>query len=278
MPDIGLALSGGGAAGLGHIPILEAFDELGVRPAMMAGTSMGALIGAAYAAGMSASAIRAHIIEMAENPLASVRNFLKQSNFSSFKSLTSLDAHAAVATALPKNLPRRIDDLVIPFTIVATDFYGRSTHYFNKGELAHALAASIAIPGVFEPVRLGTRVFVDGGVTNNCPIDAVASADILVAVDVVSGPPSNISNQPSQKTIVLESMRTMMRARLESQLKTLRNVILLEPETRQFGPLEFHKVKDILAVGAPMRELTKRQIARAVEQHDGQRIEHAPGK
>src|SRR5689334_15147366 len=121
---IGLALGGGGARGFGHIPVLEALDELGLKPSVIAGTSIGAVVGAGYAAGMSGAEIRAYCLDLFSRRTEviaklwqlrpkRVREFLSQG-------ITQLNAERVIDTFLPKSLPQEFSGLTIPFKTVAT--------------------------------------------------------------------------------------------------------------------------------------------------------------
>jgi NTE family protein len=260
MTRVTLALSGGGAAGFGHIPVLEALDAQDVRLSAIAGTSMGAIVGAAYAAGYSGTEIRDHLVSLADAPLQSARRFFKAARFAwgdVFKPLDPLDALAAI---LPEDFPKSFEELDIPLTVVATDYHARSEHRFTSGDLRPALAASIAIPGVLRPIRIGGRIYVDGGVTNNLPLDALPSCDVRIAVDVASLPPDDKDDEPSPLTASTGAMRIMMRALLEQRLRSHPPDILIEPESRVFGALEFGQLHEILEAADPAREDTERAL------------------
>ncbi len=152
---IGLALGAGAARGLAHIPLLQAFDELGVKPAAIAGTSMGAMVGAAYASGLDTKTIAAHAeavlgkrVDAARRVFASENGGLF--NLVSFNPFASpiLDGLQLARLSLPQGVATRIEDTSIPLKIIATDFYGRCEVVLSKGPLVQAVAASIAIPGV----------------------------------------------------------------------------------------------------------------------------------
>lgn len=128
-----------------------------IRPTAIAGTSMGALIGAAYAAGFSGAELQDHVTALHQNPLPAARRYFRVVRFSFSGVFKSMDPREALAAILPEDFPDRFEDLPIPLTIVATDFYARREHRFTQGSLRDALAASIAIPGVFCPVKIAGR-------------------------------------------------------------------------------------------------------------------------
>ncbi|HPG89945.1 MAG TPA: patatin-like phospholipase family protein, partial [Hyphomicrobium sp.] len=158
-PTIGLALGGGGARGLAHIAMLEAFDELGIKPGIISGTSIGAIFGAAYASGISGKELRAHTKDVLSprfgllRDLFAARSQRLQSLLNPFSARTSfLDPLAVLDLVMPKTVKRTFEDLHIPLRIVASDFYDQEPVVFKDGELLQAVAASMALPVIFQPV------------------------------------------------------------------------------------------------------------------------------
>ena len=153
-PSIALALGGGGARGLAHILMLEVFDELGLKPKIIAGTSIGAIFGAAYASGLSARLIRAHTEEVLASKrfgiarlLLSARSepILKILNVLPLRS-SLLDARAAARPDAALQVRARLRPSAIPLKIVATDFYAQEQVVIDSGDLRSAVAASMALP------------------------------------------------------------------------------------------------------------------------------------
>ena len=179
-PSIGLALGGGSARGLAHIPMLEVFDELGIKPSVIAGCSIGALVGAAYAGGMSAREIRDRAEMLLSNRIGALRYAFGEKRTNPFdllalKGLASLHikGETLVSLALPETLPKLIEELRIPFKVIATDFDMMEERIIELGPLMKAVAASIAIPGVILGPQYDGHTYVDGGVTNPVPFDHV---------------------------------------------------------------------------------------------------------
>src|SRR5262249_18113702 len=175
---IALALGGGGARGLAHIAVLEAFDELGLRPSAIAGTSIGAIIGAGYAAGMSGKAMRRYAINLAHNRADIMRRMMRSRAGkirdlfgAGFGDVTRLDAEKLCENFLPEALPDDFGSLSIPLTVVASDLYTRSEVVFSSGSLKRAIAASIALPTIVRPVVIDGQILIDGGATNPLPFD-----------------------------------------------------------------------------------------------------------
>jgi len=205
-PDIGLALGGGAARGLAQIVVLEALDELGVRPSVIAGCSIGALLGAAYASGLSGREIRDHALSVLGSPGAAARHLFwsggkdekaKALNLGLFRPV-SLNGLGLVQLVSPPGMAKRVENTAIPFAVSATDFFAGREVTIEAGDMEEAVAASIAIPGVIEAPRRGGRVMIDGAYTNPVPIDQVRTygCDILVAVDVTGMPVENPPRKP----------------------------------------------------------------------------------
>src|SRR5262245_59980152 len=195
--SIALALGGGGARGFAHIAVLEALDELGVKPIAMAGTSIGAFIGAGYAAGMSGKDIRRYAIGLAHNRALVMRKmyrsragWLRAIFGGGFGDATRLDGEKLCEQFLPEGFPDDFDTLDIPLIVVASDLYSRREVVISSGSLRRALGASIALPTIIRPVAHNGHVLIDGGATNPLPFDLLRGrADVIVAVEI-SGPPS----------------------------------------------------------------------------------------
>jgi NTE family protein len=194
---------GEGSRGLAHIAILEALDELGVRPTAIAGASLGALIGAGYAAGMPAKDIRSYIVALLRDRGEVMRRLLsvrvgRVVDLIIAGNPVLADAEAFVDSFLPAKIPKEFAELSVPLVVVATDFWQRAEVVIDSGGLRTALAASIAVPGLFRPVERTDRVLVDGGMTNPLPFDLLRGrADIVVAVDVTGGPTRRSGGIPS---------------------------------------------------------------------------------
>jgi NTE family protein len=179
-PTLGLALGGGGARGLAHIGVLKALEEYGLRPNYLAGTSMGGVIAAAYAAG-----IKPDEIEQIASDISKTRNLLRLADLSLpqqgiFRGERLFDFFEE------KLQKQTFADLQIPLALVSVDLNSGQEVHFKEGSVAQALRASVSVPGLFAPVEYRGMRLVDGGLLNNLPADVVKrmGADIVIAVDV----------------------------------------------------------------------------------------------
>lgn len=275
-PSVALALGGGGARGFAHIPVLEALDELGVRPTAIAGTSIGAILGAAYASGISGRDLRQHVMA-AFRDQASVAAKLVRARVGRFLDLLGgltnpvmLDGELLLEAFWPEGMPADFSGLKIPFTAIATNVFGRDEVRLSGGAVRSAVAGSMAIPGLVKPVEREGLVLIDGVVVNPVPVDAVArKAEIVLAVDL-NGAPSvrhgpRGTSVPNMTEAMLSGFAIMeYRLMLEKFAKTP-PTIHLEPPVSAFGVLDFLKVQAILRAAEPVKDMTKRRLTMMLE-------------
>ena len=272
MPRIGIALGGGSARGLTHIPFIEAMDELGLKPSTIAGTSIGALIGAGWANGMSGKELREHALKVL-GPMriiagrlwgAQVRNLggLFQNGFN-----MQLDAMRVVDAFLPDPFPDDFKDLKVPFYVVATDFQSWHQAVFNSGLLRPTIAGSIAIPSFFRPVKYANHLLVDGGVVNPLPLDqAAADCDILVGIDVNGDPSEKISKVDYRALDVwFGSAQIMMHSLTAHMMAAYPPDVYARPHVSSFGAMEFWRVREIIEAADKDKDNFKRHLSQKVE-------------
>lgn len=282
-PTIGLALGGGGARGLAHIAMLEAFDELGIRPGIISGTSIGAIFGAAYASGISGRELRAHTKDVLSprfgllRDLFSARSQRFQRLLNPFSARTSfLDPLAVLDLVLPKTIKRTFEDLQIPLKIVASNFYDQEPVVFKEGELLQAIAASMALPVIFQPVMFEGHALIDGGLTNPLPFDILTNdARIIVAIDVTGAPiPDPKRMSPTAFEALFASAFLFENSIVKEKLKASAPDILISAGTSKFQVLDFLKVDEILAAAEPAKERLKAQLDRVLSVETLPQLEH----
>ena len=211
---LGLALGSGGARGFCHIGVLRGMEQAGYAPDMVAGCSMGALVGAAWAAGQ---------LEALENW---ARNLTK-ARFLSYLDVRFtgggvLRGQAILDVLSELDLPENIEDLSKPFVTVATDLSTGREVWFQEGSLRDAVRASVAIPGVLRPHKVGDRYLIDGGVTNPVPVSACRAigAQRIIGVD-----PNDKAGrhywQPRRNGLLAEVMGTDLRDKLPDAVSAL---------------------------------------------------------
>jgi NTE family protein len=267
---VALALGSGGARGLAHIPVLEAFDELGITPSVIAGCSMGAVMGAGYAAGMSGKEIRAFSLESLRKQgdfawrLITVQweslreQWREKRSFSEFS--MQVEATGVAQEFLPAALPKTFEELRIPLAVVATDLHARREVVYRSGLLRRAVAGSMAIPGVLRPVEFEGRVLIDGGAVNPLPFDLLRKdADIVVAVDItrLRDVPNRI---PDPVPLLFLAGDIMTHSIVSEKLKSGAPDILLRPNVSAFDSLDFGRAMPILKAADPIKEELKRKL------------------
>ncbi len=271
-PRIGVALGGGSARGLTHIPYIEAMDEMGLRPHVIAGTSIGALIGSGWANGMSGAELREHSFSV----LGTMRVIASRlwsakvrrlGNFFGAGFNVQLDAAQVVDAFLPEGFPYEFKELKIPLYVVATDFQSWHQTVFNEGPLRQAIAGSIAIPSLFRPVPFANHLLVDGGVVNPLPLDqAAADSDILVAEDV-NGDPSEQLNRTNHSALDVwfGSAQIMMHSLTAHMMAAYPPDVYVRPHLSAFGALEFWRVRASVAHVEKDKDNFKRSLERKIE-------------
>ncbi len=253
-PSVAIALGGGGARGIAHVLALEALDELGIRPAAIAGTSMGAVIGAAYAAGLEARIIRSHILRVLRKR-SDVIGKLLRARVGRFADLVIrgrgnpvlLDPEIFLELFWPAEMPETFESLAVKMLAVATNFLDRNEIVYRSGPLMPAVAGSMAIPGLFRPVEHGRSVLIDGGAVNPLPYDLLFdSADIVIAVDVTFGGRSRTRRMPSPLESMFGAAQIMQGAITEQKIRRRPPDVLIRPKVEQFGLLDFFRAGQIL--------------------------------
>jgi NTE family protein len=273
METVALTLGAGGARGLAHIHVLKAFDELGVRPSVIAGTSIGSVIGAAYCAGMSGSEIEEHVLERFNDRArflaeafkvrpSSLKTFLNDGGLR----LGELNLESIFSVFLPAQLPTTFEDLEIPLHVVATDYYASSAEVFCTGALQKAIAASSALPAVFLPVEIDGRFYVDGSSTNPCPLDTVqGKADHILAIDVSGGPVGADNEKPNKIDTMYAASQTMQRTIAHLLADKFPGSVLLRAPVAGFRSLDFLNSAKIISETAVLQEQTKVAVGRLLQ-------------
>jgi NTE family protein len=288
-PTVALALGGGGARGLAHILMLEVFDELGLKPKIIAGTSIGALFGAAYASGLSARLIKAHTEEVLSQRLGLTRYLLSARSEPVQRFLNILPIRSSLLKPellldlmLPSKVARDFAHLAIPLKIVATDFYAQEQIVLASGDLRSAVAASMALPALFTPVSRDGRVLMDGGLVNPLPFDVLkGDADITIAIDVSGaslGPGNRI--QPTAFSALVSSSQILQRSIVREKLKAQQPDIYIDVEVDEFHVLEFHRFKQVMTAAGQAKDQLKRQLERVLASQTAEMLpaESSPGE
>jgi NTE family protein len=186
-PKVGLALGGGAARGFAHVGVIQVLEEAGIRPDFVVGTSAGSLVAAIYASGKTGSQLQRIAENMEEATIADWTLPL----FS--RGVLRGDALARYVNTQVGS--RLIEDMRLPLGIVATDLNSGRDMLFQRGDTGTAVRASSSVPGVFQPVRISGRDYVDGGLVSPVPVRAARKmgSELVIAVDISSPPDGNLS-------------------------------------------------------------------------------------
>lgn len=261
-PRIGLVLGSGGARGLAHIIAFETFDRLGIKPVEIAGASIGAVLGAAYAAGFSGKALRAHAVRdfrdrtevmsrLFKARVGRISDFWKQG----LANPVLIDAVATLETFLPSPLPLRFEDLGIPLLVIAADLHRMERVVFTEGLLVPAVAASMAIPGLVRPVVHEGRVLVDGGAVDPLPIRAIRQpVDLIIAIDISRAAAREETEAiPGMVEVVTRAFDLMQSSLIDVQHHVPPAPLYrIKAKVENFGALDFFAARKILAAAEPI--------------------------
>ena len=266
MVKMGLALGGGGVRGLAILPMLEVFDELGIRPYRISGTSLGAVLGALYASGMSAIAIREWVGELLQNdPLRKMPSLRAMLRWIEFKDL-EFGANGLFRGTRFMSLVQeamgvtRFEQLKIPLRVVATDFWSSQQVVLESGELLPAIRASMSLPGLLTPVRVEGRVLIDGAGVNPVPHDVLTDCDVVVAIDLMGHRDPGRQGKPNVFRSILGIFDIMQNAIIAEKLKARPPAIYIKPDIYNVDILEFDKVTQVLRQAAPARDQLRREL------------------
>jgi NTE family protein len=275
---VGIALGGGGVRGLAHILMLQVLDDLNIRPAVISGTSMGAIVGALYASGMSAREIREiierrvilkndtwrDVLEKREDLLKWVSAFRPD-----FSGSGLLSAEGILNSLVNEIKVDSFEGLAIPLLVVAADYWSAEEIIFEQGSLLHAIQASMAVPGVFSPVSAQGRILVDGGVVNLVPYDLLTSrADFIIAVNVSRVRAASTPEFPNALESVLGTFDIMQTTMLTDKLKRIKPDIYVWPHIRNVRMLDFGKIEEVFEQSIPAAEELRQGLLMALRGGD----------
>ncbi len=274
MKTVGIALGAGGARGLAHIVVLEALEDLGIRPAVVSGTSIGAVIAAALAAGLSTSDMRRAVEELRTTRPGRIWNFHENPDFQ--LALAVIDPTRETGGLIKgekflRFVARTIgvatfEDLRIPLRIVATDYWKKEEVVLKSGDLLTAIRASYSMPGLFTPVTIGGRKLVDGGLENPLPFDILRpECDITVAIDVSANLIAEHAETPRAYDILFFAYQIMQNSIVREKLRHSRPDILIRTNIRDVRSLEFNKLQSIYDQAIAAKEELKRSLAGLLE-------------
>ncbi len=240
---VGLALGSGAARGLAHIGVLEVLVKEGIPVDMIAGTSMGALVGALYAQGQGIEQIKKLALELSARRLT----FLIEAalpRIGLFRGRKIADALKAVIRDV------KISDLKIPFACVATDIESGAEVVIREGLVWEAIRASTSIPVVLAAAKWEGRWLVDGSLVNPVPVSIVRAmgADFVIAVNVISHQEIKGTTEPNIFNVIMQTINIPAYRLVKSSLAGAD--IVIEPQVRRIGYAGFHQAEECIQLGA----------------------------
>ncbi|MBI9072344.1 MAG: patatin-like phospholipase family protein [Melioribacteraceae bacterium] len=270
MKKIGLALGAGGARGLAQIVILEAFEELGIKPSIISGTSIGAIIGALYASGVSPEEMKTIVKDVIftknvkfwelhkKNDLLKMMNFvapnispgglIKSDRFMNF-----LSDYIKVST---------LEKLDIPLKVIATDYWNKNEVVLERGNLLQSIKASFSLPGLFSPVELNKTLLIDGGMVNPLPYDVIKNdCDITVAIDVSASKSRKGNSIPSSYEMLFSAFQIMQNSIVNEKIKRVKPSIHIKTNIMNIRVHEFMKVDSIFEEAKVAKKRLKKKLA-----------------
>jgi NTE family protein len=287
-PRIGLALSGGGARGIAHIGVLKVLEELRVPVHCVVGTSMGSIVGGAYASGRQSADLERvvlatdwDLIFTDRPPREEISIRRKQDDYKTLFAFefgvkdgglvlpkgiiagVTIEAYFRALTD-PAVGVTNFQQLPIPFEAVATDIETGEAVVLNRGSVAQAMRASMAIPGAISPVEIEGRLLVDGGISNNLPIDQARKlcADVVIAVNI-STPPLKREEITSVLSVTGQLINFLGLANVERQLKSLgERDVLIAPELGDITSGSFDRARDAIRIGEEAARKMSEQLRR----------------
>ena len=286
-PRIGLVLSGGGARGLAHIGVLKVLQKLRVPIAAVAGTSMGAVVGGLYASGLTAGQIEAVVRslnwqeafrdqpprqdltlrrkEEDDNFLVKFRIGVRHGHLVLPQGLIEGQSLTEILRRLTLPVARitNFNGLPTPFRAVATNLATGKEVVMNSGDLTSAMRASMSVPGVFAPVARGGQLLIDGGVSDNVPIDVARAmgVDVLIVVDVSYPlePPRRLNGVAG---ISAQTLAILMKRKSDRELATLGpHDVLIRPKLKGISSFDFGNVNRLLAIGEAAAGKMRKRLA-----------------
>jgi NTE family protein len=253
-PKIALVLGGGAVRGFAHVGVIKVLEAQGIVPDMVVGTSAGSVVGVLYAAGYTGFELQKIAFKLDEDTVGDWiipdRGFIKGEALQNY-----------INKAL-QNKP--IEKLRKPFAAVATDLHSGEMMVFRRGNAGQAVRASSTVPGVFQPVDINGREYVDGGLTSPVPVKVARDlgADVVIAVDISAKP--KYAKIDGYTDILLQSFTIMEQSISSRELSDAD--IVIRPETGGFGSSDFTKKHEAILEGEKAAQALLPVIRQKIQQ------------
>jgi len=270
---VGLALGGGAARGLAHIGVLEVLERERIPIDMIAGTSIGGMVGAFRARGQDSSVMREMALKLSPMKILSLADLALPKS--------GLFGGKAVIKMLQKVMGKdvKFDELPMPLALVATDIITGEEVVIDQGSVLEGVRASISIPGIFTVAKRQNRYLVDGGLVNPVPVSVLKSmgADFIIAVNVIPDMSTRVSHfkkegtkewkEPNIFNVILQSL--YIGTYIIAKASTEGADIAINPDTAKINPGDFHRARECIAQGELAAREAMPEIKRKLSQAGG---------
>jgi NTE family protein len=255
-PKVALVLGGGAARGFAHVGVIRILEQEKIPIHMIVGTSVGSLIGAIYASDPNSLNLERLSFSIERDDIYDYSVI--------YSKMGPVQGEKLEKFVQTKVKAKTIEKMKIPFYAVATDLNAGNTWVFEKGSVAKAVRASCSIPGIFQPLEMGGKMYVDGGVTNNLPVDVARAkgADIIIAVNISK----NIQNPQINSLIdvILQSISIMGRELVTYKSRSYD--VLIEPNVGDVGITDFSQRKRLMEAGLLAAKQALPRIKKLIEE------------
>jgi len=255
-PKVALVLGGGAARGFAHVGVIRILEQEKIPIHMIVGTSVGSLIGAIYASDPNSLNLERLSFSIERDDIYDYSVI--------YSKMGPVQGEKLEKFVQTKVKAKTIEKMKIPFYAVATDLNAGNTLVFEKGSVAKAVRASCSIPGIFQPLEMGGKMYVDGGVTNNLPVDVARAkgADIIIAVNISK----NIQNPQINSLIdvILQSISIMGRELVTYKSRSYD--VLIEPNVGDVGITDFSQRKRLMEAGLLAAKQALPRIKKLIEE------------
>ncbi len=273
MKKIGLALGSGGARGLAHILMFEVFEELGITPSVISGSSIGAILGASFASGTPSKEIKEVVNDLIFHKNSKFWQIHKRSDYT--KMLNFIDFGLKPGGIIKgekflKVLKEEIkvntfEELKIPLKVVATEYWDHSEVILEKGDLHKAVISSFSLPGLFPPVNIDDKLLIDGGMSNPLPYDLIQKeCDITIAIDVSAKKDKIDNGPPPSYEVLFSAFQIMQNSIVTEKLKRTKPDIMINTEIKGIRVHEFMKAESIYSQACKAKNNLKYILEKAL--------------
>ena len=259
-PKIGLALGSGGARGLAHIGVLKVLKENNIPIDFIAGVSAGSMVGAYYAVNLEVETLEEKTLQLTKKDLIKLIDITSPK-----RALIAGNKIKKFMKDLIKD--KSFSDTKIPLKIITTDLCSGEEFQIKEGKLVDAMRASVSIPGIFTPAKIGNRLLVDGGVVNPTPIDVVKAmgADIVIGVDLTMKHPVKLENPTIIETL-MQSFETIRVQASKFNIQKVKDAVIIRPNfSGKLDSYRFYEARPFIEEGKRAAKEALPKIKKLIE-------------